>query len=473
MKLCIIGGDIRQYEFLISGLIEDYKKDFHIDHLVLYHTEKEKLEIMGKWTKRFLNHRDYKTKLEIASNAEDAISDSDFIITVNRAGGLESRLLDEHIAFKHGVVGAEQTGPGGTINAIRAVYLEMKYARIAEKVAPNVWYINYTNPASFPAEALQRYTKIKSIGQCSLWPERIASIAWDFGLHYEGIRDLFTRIRTIMFGSNQNLWVKSVTIDAKNVTKEWIKKLNAKDRVKNKAYYGLNPAEEKIALRNLTGMDTLWYILGSTFFAKYELDEWEKTGKSRTDHVIPLLKRHFEEAKNPEIVDVSPSVWERSGVKDLKEALKDKKPGLRRPLSSSDLKEGYSLAAPSVVNAIINDTGEPLVCQIQNKGTVKGIEDYMVQEVLCNVDKKGAHPIPIGEIPMSVRGLVLSAAYWQSLTVEATVENSYDKVLLALLNCPHIQHVEKFKVCKEILDEYLDVHKDYLPAFTSEVGLYP
>jgi 6-phospho-beta-glucosidase len=392
---------------------------------------------------------------------------------VNRAGGNESRRLDEHIAFKHGVVGAEQNGPVGTINALRAIHLEMRYARIAENLAPDAWFINYTNPASFVAEALQRFTKINSIGECSLWPERITSIAWAFRLHYERIRDLFPRIRVVSFGSNQNMWVKDVYIDGKNVTNEWIERLNQKERTKKESYYGLNPAEEKIALRKLTGMDSLWYIMGVTFFAKYDLDEWNRTGRSRSDYVVPLEERHFEEAINPRFVDVTPSVWERSGVKDLKEALKEKKPGLKRPLNPSDLKEGYNLAAPSVVNAIANDTGESLVCQVQSRGTVEGMEDYMVQEVLCEVDKRGPHPIPVGVIPKSIRGIVLSAAYWQSLTVEAAIEGSYDKALLALLNCPHIQHPEKFKISKKILDEYLRVHREYLPEFTSESGLYP
>ena len=265
MKLCIIGEDIRQLEFLISGLIEDYRNDYHIDELALYHSEKEKIGIMGNWTNRFLKHRNYDAKLVVASDAEEAINDSDFIITVNRAGGNESRWLDEHIAFKHGIVGAEQNGPVGTINALRAIHLEMRYAKIAEKAAPDVWFINYTNPASFVAEALQRFSKINSIGECSLWPERIASIAWDFGLHYERVRDLFPRIRVTSFGSNQNMWVKDVYIDGKNVMSEWIEKLNRKERTKKESYYGLNPAEEKIALRKLTRMDSLWYVLGVTF----------------------------------------------------------------------------------------------------------------------------------------------------------------------------------------------------------------
>ena len=471
LKLCIIGGEILQYEFLIQGLVEEYGKDFHVDELALYDVDEERLKIMGKWTERFLRHRNYDTKLEITSNAREAISDSDFLITVNRAGGLEARRLDEHIAFKHGVVGAEQTGPGGTINAVRAIHQEMKYAKIAEEVAPDVWLINYTNPASFPAEALQRFSKIKNIGQCSIWPARIASIAWDFGLHYERIPDLFSRIKTILIGSNQNLWIKDIYIDGKNVTKEWIKKLNEKDRATTKGYYGVNPADEKIAIRNLIGMDAMWYIIGSIFFSKNELDEWTKTGKSRTDIVIPHEEKHFEEAKNPDLVDVTPSVWERQGIKNLRAALAKGKPGLKRPLRPADLKEHYDLAAPSVMNAIINDTGDTLVCQVQNQGAIKGMEDYMVQEILCYVDKRGAHPLPVGEIPMSIRGIVLSGAYWQSLTVEAAVEGSYDKALLALLTCPHIQHTQKFKVCKEMLDEYLEVHKDYLPKLKSDAGL--
>ncbi|MDH5770176.1 MAG: hypothetical protein OEZ25_02655, partial [Candidatus Bathyarchaeota archaeon] len=119
--MCIIGGEIRQYEFFIQGLVEEYRKDFHVDNLALFYVDKERLKIMRKWTERFLRHRNYDTKLETTSNAREAISDSDFLITVNRAGGLEARRLDEHIAFKHGVVGAEQTGPGGTINAVRAI----------------------------------------------------------------------------------------------------------------------------------------------------------------------------------------------------------------------------------------------------------------------------------------------------------------------------------------------------------------
>jgi len=462
-----------QYEFLIQGIVEEYGKDFHVDNLALYDTDKERLNIMGKWTERFLRHRNYNTKIEIASNAKEAIADSDFLVTVDRPGELEARRLDEKIAFKHGVVGAELTGPGGTIFAIRAIHQEMKYAKIAEEVAPDVWFINYTNPASFPAEALQRFSKIKNVGTCSVWPGRISSIAWDFGINYDRVADLFSRVKTVLVGSNQNLWVKDVYVDGKNVTKEWIRKLNQKDRATAKGCRGANPADEKIAIRNLIRMDTMWYTTESVFFSQYELDEYNRTGKSRADFVIPYENKHLEEAKNPELADVSPSVWPRRGIKDLRAELAKGRPGLKRPLRPVDLKDHYDIAASSTINAIINDTGDTLVCQVQNRGAIKGIEDYMVVEILCYVDRRGAHPLPVGEIPISVRGIVLSGAYWQSLTVEAAIEASYDKALLALLNCPYIQHTQKFKACKEILDEYLKVHKDYLPKFKSESGLMP
>ena len=72
----------------------------------------------------------------------------------------------------------------------------------------------------------------------------------------------------------------------------------------------------------------------------------------------------------------------------------------------------------------------------------------------------------MGDLPVSVRGLVQQIKSFERVACEAAVTGDYDLAILALTINPL---VASDQVAKQIVDEMLEAHKKYLPQFFKEV----
>ncbi|MNI60643.1 putative 6-phospho-beta-glucosidase [compost metagenome] len=68
----------------------------------------------------------------------------------------------------------------------------------------------------------------------------------------------------------------------------------------------------------------------------------------------------------------------------------------------------------------------------------------------------------MGHLPVAVNGLIQQIKSFERTVVEAAVEGSYDKAVLALTINPL---VADDKAAKMLVDELIEAHKNYLPQF--------
>jgi len=82
--------------------------------------------------------------------------------------------------------------------------------------------------------------------------------------------------------------------------------------------------------------------------------------------------------------------------------------------------------------------------------------------VPCQLDGNGPVPLGVHPLPDHAQSLVQSVKCYERLAVSAAVHGAYDDALMALtvhpLVCSH-------SLAKKILDDYLTLHKPYLPQF--------
>jgi 6-phospho-beta-glucosidase len=101
-----------------------------------------------------------------------------------------------------------------------------------------------------------------------------------------------------------------------------------------------------------------------------------------------------------------------------------------------------------------------------NIGAIASIPDDSAVDVSCIITKDGPKPISVGDLPVPVRGLVQTIKSFERVAAEAAVTGDYDKAILALTINPL---VASDKLAKQIVDEMLEAHKDYLPQFFKTV----
>src|SRR6185369_7253229 len=107
---------------------------------------------------------------------------ADFIITSVRVGGANARVLDEQIAISHGVLGQETVGPGGWAMALRTIPVVLEYARLAEKLSPHAWMLNFSNPVGIVLQALLAAGITRTIGVCDTPREMFEIVASALGI---------------------------------------------------------------------------------------------------------------------------------------------------------------------------------------------------------------------------------------------------------------------------------------------------
>jgi 6-phospho-beta-glucosidase len=124
----------------------------------------------------------------------------------------------------------------------------------------------------------------------------------------------------------------------------------------------------------------------------------------------------------------------------------------------------YSDAAAALVASLHAGTGDAQVVNVRNDGAIPGLPDSAVVEVTAQVDRDGAHPIPVDALAPEMAGLVQHAKAYELLTIDAAVSGDRAVALKALMANPL---VGDYDVSRPLLNALLEANADELPRFTA------
>ncbi|MBQ9501937.1 MAG: hypothetical protein IJU70_07265 [Lentisphaeria bacterium] len=101
-------------------------------------------------------------------NNADALPGADYVITSCEPNRYENWYYDLMIPEQFGSfqVKGENGGPGGIIHATRNILMFKKILADIERLAPQAWLMNFTNPMSFLCTYFKNYSKVRALGFC-------------------------------------------------------------------------------------------------------------------------------------------------------------------------------------------------------------------------------------------------------------------------------------------------------------------
>ncbi|HAZ55221.1 MAG TPA: 6-phospho-beta-glucosidase, partial [Franconibacter helveticus] len=170
IKIAVIGGGSSYTPELVEGLIAR-RASVALRELALVDVEagRDKVETIAALTRRMLAKNGMEAvKVTVHFQPDEAIRDASFVLTQLRVGQLAARAADERLGLKYHLIGQETTGIGGFAKALRTIPVMLDIARKVERLAPEAWIINFTNPAAIVTEAVQRHTNGRIIGLCNV-----------------------------------------------------------------------------------------------------------------------------------------------------------------------------------------------------------------------------------------------------------------------------------------------------------------
>jgi 6-phospho-beta-glucosidase len=438
IKIATIGGGSSYTPELVEGFIKRYN-ELPLRELWLVDVEegKEKLEIVGQLAKRMFQKAGLPVEVHLTLDRKEALKDADFVTTQFRVGLLDARAKDERIPLKYGVLGQETNGPGGLFKGLRTIPVILDIVKDMRDLCPNAWLVNFTNPAGMVTEAVLRYTDHrKVVGLCNV------PIGMEMGIA-KLLNVEHSRVRIDFAGLNHMVYGLDVFVDGESVKDQVIELLTNPENssfVKNIQGYGWEPE----FLRALNALPCPYhnYYYKTREMVEKDIKNAETVG-TRAEVVKKLEDDLFELYKDPNLSIKPPQLEKRGGAY-------------------------YSDAAVRLISSIYNDKGDIQPVNTMNNGSIASIPNDSAVEVSCVITKDGPKPIVMGDLPVSVRGLVQQIKSFERVACEAAVTGDYDLAILALTINPL---VASDKVAKEIVDEMLEAHKTYLPQFFKEVNV--
>lgn len=428
MKIAVIGGGSSYTPELMEGII-NHKDSLPVTEVVLIDIPEgqEKVSINTAFAKRMAEKAGLPISVRYTLDRREGLKDASFVIAQIRVGGLDAREKDERIPLKYDVIGQETTGPGGFFKALRTIPVMLSICRDMEEVCKDAWLINFTNPSGIITEAILKNTKVKCIGLCNVSINMRYDAAERLSVSPDELDCRFIGLNHLSVMNHAYYQGKDRILDAVSVE-------NTESVVKN-----IQKDAEMDAVAKELGCLLSPYM--QYFYTEKETLQHEKmeaiglTG-TRAAQVKEVEKNLFECYKDINLREKPAALAKRGGAR-------------------------YSMAAICLIDSIYNDTNDVQVVDVFNNGIIPQLPDDVVIEVNCRIGRNGAAPLA-SDVPASVLGLIGQVKAYEEYTIEAAITGDRNKALIALLNNPLIHDVRD---AKGILNELLEAHRAYLPAF--------
>ena len=428
MKIAVIGGGSSYTPELMEGII-NHKDSLPVTEVVLIDIPEgeEKVSINTAFAKRMVEKAGLPISVRYTLDRREGLKDASFVIAQIRVGGLDAREKDERIPLKYDVIGQETTGPGGFFKALRTIPVMLSICRDMEEVCKDAWLINFTNPSGIITEAILKNTKVKCIGLCNVSINMRYDAAERLDVSPDELDCRFIGLNHLSVMNHAYYQGKDRILDAVSVE-------NTESVVKN-----IQKDAEMDAVAKELGCLLSPYM--QYFYTEKEALQHEKmeaiglTG-TRAAQVKEVEKNLFECYKDVNLREKPAALAKRGGAR-------------------------YSMAAICLIDSIYNDTNDVQVVDVFNNGIIPQLPDDVVIEVNCRIGRNGAAPLA-SDVPASVLGLISQVKAYEEYTIEAAITGDRNKALIALLNNPLIHDVRD---AKGILNELLEAHRAYLPAF--------
>lgn len=448
MKLAFIGGGGVRTPLAVAATLRRAQR-LGLDEVCLIDVDAERLRIFGALSREVARAAGSSVHITLTTDARTALTGARYVITTFRVGGEYSRVLDERIALRHGVLGQETTGAGGFAMAMRTIPVILEYAELLEKVSPGAWIINFTNPAGLVTQALRDRGFARTVGICdSANGARNAVAAW-LGVDEK-------RLRAEVFGLNHLSWTRHVWLDGKDVLA---------DLLRDPAF--LSSTLQRVFAPELVQAFGMWLneYLYYYYYSDQALEKLIAHGKTRGEEVLEWDRELIDQLRAIDVeadAQAARAAYDRYMRRRIETYMGGSPTGTTVGIEDANADEGYAGVALDVIEGL--ETGEPLhtALNVPNEGAIACMRPDDVVEVSCLVDGTGIHPQPIGVVPEPQELLMRTVKLYERLAVEAILKRSRALAARALMCHPL---VFSYVRAVALVDDYLAAHAEHVGSW--------
>jgi alpha-galactosidase len=393
-------------------------------HISLYDIDPERLKTSEVVANKVAAKLGATPTIEATADRKRALDGADYAISMFQVGGYKpSTVIDFEIPKKYGLrqTIADTLGVGGIMRGLRTIPVFLDMCREMEQLCPDVTFLQYVNPMAMNCWAINRATKIKTVGLCHSVQGTAEQLARDIGVPIEEINYICAGINHVAFylkfeRNGEDLYPLIRKVLAENKQPTW--NLVRYEVFKHFGYFVTESSEH---------------------FSEY--GPWF-VKRDRPDLVdqfnIPLdeyIRRCEEQIAG----------WHR-----MREMLEH----------GDDIQVHRSHEYGSLIVHSL-ETGTPRVVygNVANDSLIDNLPQGCCVEVPVLVDKSGLQPTKIGKLPPQLAGIMRTNINVQELVVEAALTGKREHIYQAAYLDPHTAAELSLDQIHALVDDLLDAHK--------------
>jgi len=389
-------------------------------------------ELMSRQTGR-------KFRITCETELEKAVQGAGYVVVAIAPGGLGAMENDLLIPEKYGIhatVG-DTVGPSGYSRLMRNVPVFLDIARRVEKVAPEAWFINISNPLTAITRLVSSHTSLRTVGLCA----GITNHIWI-------LKDLlgfeeFNQVDYEVAGIDHCSWFLRL-------------KINGRDLYPELRALSIDELDSRASLRHSrdewAGLDSL--RAGFTLF-KY-LGFLPAISDRHLGEFFPFFLRSEQSlnAYGMKRTNISHRMaWGKAAQESLNSVLAGEKELVIN--KTRDI-------VVDVINALAGSGRIHTTVNYQNEGQLDNIPRGTIVETLGTIDLDRILPDSVESLPAPLVPVVLPHVLREELALEAGLSGSQDLLVSALVTDPAVQALDSIP---RMVNELLWANREFLPQF--------
>src|SRR6476619_1552583 len=168
----------------------------------LFDIDKERLKTSEIVARNVAKAAEASPTIESTTDRRRALDGADYAICMIQVGGYKpATVTDFEIPKKYGLrqTIADTLGIGGIMRGLRTIPVMLELCRDMEELCPDVTFLNYTNPMAILTWAMNRATRINTVGLCHSVQGTAAQICEDIGVPLREVNYLCAGINHMAF----------------------------------------------------------------------------------------------------------------------------------------------------------------------------------------------------------------------------------------------------------------------------------
>ena len=377
-----------------------------------------------------------KPKIEATLDRRAALDGADYAISMFQVGGYKpSTVIDFEIPKKYGIrqTIADTLGIGGIMRGLRTIPVFLDICNDMEELCPDVMFLQYVNPMAMNTWAINKASKIKTVGLCHSVQGTAEVLAEDIGVPYNEINYICAGINHMAFylkfeRNGEDLYPKIRQVaEAKSYARGYRDLANhVRYEVLRRTGYFVTESSEHFSEY------VPWFIKSSQpdLLEQYEIP---------IDEYIVRCENQIAE-------------WEAD----------------KAALERGELDEAYERSqeyGSLIIHSMETSTPRVVYGNVANRGLIDNLPQGCCVEVPCLVDKSGLQPTKIGMMPPQLAALQQTNINVQSLVVEAALTRKREHIYHAAMLDPHTAAELSLDQIWSLVDELIEAHGDMLPEY--------